>query len=141
MELSFSELKKRDVVNIVDGRCYGRITDLTLSFPKGTLTGITVPGAKRNFITKCFDTNKIFIDESKILKIGNDVILVDLRRGDECGQSVKLGKQKPPAFTPPPCPPEPPCPPPCPPESPCPPPPFTKPSSTHGIFGEDDEEY
>lgn len=128
MELSFSDLKKRDVVNIVDGKCYGRIIDLTLSFPKGVLTGITVPGAKRNFITKCFDTNKLFIEESKILKIGNDVILVDLRCADACAPNVKVGKQKPPS---PPMPPlsEPPCNPP-PPMPPC-----------VDFFNEQDEEY
>lgn len=129
MELSFTDLKKREVVNIVDGKCYGNIIDLTLSFPKGVLTGITVPGAKRNFITKCFDNNKLYIEESKILKIGNDVILVDLHCGDTCAPSIKLGKQKPPHGQP------------VPPfdKPPSPSPPICPPNA--GFFNEDDEEY
>lgn len=95
MELSFNELKKRDVVNISDGKCYGKITDLTLSFPKGVLTGITVPGSKKNCIMRLFDRNKVFIEEKKIIRIGNDVILVDLRCADTCETGVKVGKTKP----------------------------------------------
>lgn len=95
MELSFNDLKKRDVVNVSDGKCYGKITDLTLSFPKGTLSGITVPGSKKNFITRLFDRNKMFIEEKKIIRIGNDVILVDLKCGDVCEPSVKPAKPKP----------------------------------------------
>ena len=121
MELSFSELKKRDVVNIVDGKSYGKMVDLTISFPKGMLTGITVPGAKRNCITKLFDNNKLFIEESKILKIGNDVILVDLRCGDACAPSVKMHK--------------PPCPPKLPPEGNC----MQCPPTDEKFFGGDDE--
>lgn len=123
MELSFNDLKKRDVVNVSDGRCLGRITDLKLNFPKGILVGIVVPGTRRNFFLKCLDRSSLYIDESKILKIGNDVILVDLKCGDMCDKSVTLKGGRPaPQQTPcpPPCnpcaPPCNPCPPPCPPQ-------------------------
>ena len=109
MELSFNDLKKRDVINVSDGKCYGRITDLTLSFPKGVLTGITVPGSKKNCITRLFDRNRFFIEESKIIRIGNDVILVDLKCGDVCEPHVKVGKPKPPPPPPPAFPIIPPC--------------------------------
>lgn len=95
MELSFNELKKRDVINVADGRCLGRINNLTLSFPKGILVGVTVPGSKKNCIMQLFDRNKIFIDESKILKIGNDVILVDMKCGDVCEPNVVVNKRPP----------------------------------------------
>ena len=108
MELSFNELKKREVVNVSDGKCYGKITDLTLSFPKGILTGITVPGSKKNCIMRLFDRNKVFIEEKKIIRIGNDVILVDLKCGDTCDTGVKVGANSKPA--PPPYPPLPPYP-------------------------------
>ena len=106
MELSFSELKKRDVVNISDGKCYGKMTDLTLSFPRGTLAGITVPGNKKNCIARLFDRSKIYIEEKKIVRIGSDVILVDLKCGEVCDPNVKPQKIKP---APPPFPPVPPC--------------------------------
>ena len=76
MELSFNELKKRDVINISDGRCLGRITDLKLCFPEGILVGISVPGKKAKGIFRIFDKSEIFIDVNKIIKIGGDVILV-----------------------------------------------------------------
>ncbi len=78
MELSFNELKKRDVINIPDGRCLGRITDLRLSFPNGVLSGIIVPGRKSKRIFSFFDRSEIYIDRSRIIKIGGDVILVDI---------------------------------------------------------------
>ena len=126
MELSFNELKKREVVNVSDGKCYGKITDLTLSFPKGVLTGITVPGSKKNCFLRLFDRNKLFIEERKIIRIGSDVILVDLKCGDTYDTSVKVVNKKPPP--PPPFPAIPPC-------SPC--------GNQGGNFtgGEDFEEY
>lgn len=82
MELTYNELKKRDVINIADGRCLGRITDMKLKFPQGVLVGIFVPGRRRRGLFACFDKSEMFIDESKILKIGGDVILVDIRCRD-----------------------------------------------------------
>ena len=79
MELTFNELKKRDVINIADGRCLGRITDLKLKFPEGVLIGIFVPGRKTKKICRWFDKSEVFIEERKIIKIGGDVILVDIK--------------------------------------------------------------
>jgi len=111
MDLSYEQLRKRDVVNVADGRCFGRITDLTLSFPKGVMTGITVPVRKRRWFLKFFDRNSLFIPERNILKIGGDVILVDLRCGETCETSVSLNKPqnppKPPSPQPRCCPPDP----------------------------------
>ncbi len=111
MELTFSELKKRDVINLADGRCLGRITDIKLSFPDGRLIGIIVPGRRVRRFLCFFDKTEMYIDERKIVKIGGDVILVDVK----CESSS--GEKRPPSHCPPPCPP--PCPPSCPP--PCPP--------------------
>lgn len=107
MELSFSQLKKREVINVSDGRSLGYPIDITLSFPKGAFSGITVPGNRKNCILRLFDRNKTFIDERRILKIGSDVILVDVKCGDACGDNVDLthrqkGREE-----------KPPCPPPC----------------------------
>ena len=77
MNLSFKDLSKREVINVTDGKCLGHIVDLTLSFPKGIMIGITVPSKKSIFnIFGLYD--RIFIEEYKIKKIGTDVILVDL---------------------------------------------------------------
>ncbi len=90
MELSFKDLSKRDVINVSDGKSLGYVTDITLSFPMGTLTGITVPGKKVNCITKLFFRGAFFIPENKIVRIGNDVILVDLKCGDYCAESASM---------------------------------------------------
>ena len=105
MELSFKELRKRDVVNIVDGRCFGHIVDLKLDFPKGKLTGIVVNNTRTNWFFSLFSKNQLFIDESNIIKIGGDVILVKVRCGNVCDDSINLSPPPPPPCPPPPCPP------------------------------------
>ena len=118
MTLSFKELKKREVINVADGKSLGHICDLTLNFPSGTLAGISVPGRKSNCFLKFFDKCELFIEESKILKIGSDVILVNLKCADVCADSSSVNvnekaKHCPPSHCPPnpcanPCPPKPP---------------------------------
>jgi len=103
MELSFRELQKRDVINVIDGRCLGRIVDIKLCFPKGELLGIVVPGRKVNGLLRFFDRSEIYIEERRIIKIGGDVILVDMKGADDCGHHPHRKERK-----------EPPC---CPPES------------------------
>ncbi len=100
MELSFQELQKKDVINIVDGKSLGRIKDLKLSFPRGLLTGIIVPGNRGGFLSKLFDRNKIFIPVKNITKIGGDVILVRLSCGDSCEPSINTGEKNKPCPPP-----------------------------------------
>ena len=107
MELSFNELKRREVININDGKSLGYITDITLSFPSGVLTGITVPEHKMNWLVRLFNKTEIFIGVENILKIGNDVILVNLKCGELCAESIGVGKSNPKPK--PPCPPPKPC--------------------------------
>ena len=89
MELTYNELKKRDVINISDGKCLGRITNIKFRFPQGSIVGIFVPGRKG---FRLFDRSELYIEERKILKIGGDVILVDLKCSDTCAPNVKVGK-------------------------------------------------
>ena len=113
MELNYSELTKRDVINVSDGRCLGRIIDVRFSFPKGVLVGIVVPG-KRKGLFSLFDKSELYIDRSRIIKIGGDVILVNLKTNDSCAQVLDNQDQfKRPNSQP--------CPPPCTTCAPCPP--------------------
>ena len=89
MRLSYRDLKKRDVINVEDGRCLGRIIDLDLNFPSGVLAGIVVPGRKVHFC-RIFDKTEIYIDQSRIIKIGGDVILVNINCGDNCSPNSNL---------------------------------------------------
>ncbi len=101
MELSFKDLKKRDVVNIADGRSFGGIVNLLINFPDGVLSGIMVRGKKNGGLFGFFNRTEELIDVSKIIKIGNDVILVDLKCGDVCSPNTRVGRPNPPKNRPP----------------------------------------
>ena len=125
MELTYSELAKKDVINIADGRCLGKINNLKIKFPQGVLVGIFVPARKNKGFFWFLDKSTLYIDVSKIIKIGGDVILVNISCGDNCLPTTKVEKPKQNKCSPP-CPPSPPncnpcspnCPPPCPPPRP-----------------------
>ena len=74
MELSFSELRAKEVVNTQDGRKMGKVCDVALCYPENRWLGIVVPNG-RGF---AFKKNELFIDLKHIVKIGEDVILVDI---------------------------------------------------------------
>ena len=76
METSFSELKQKEVVNVVDGRRLGRTFDIVFTYPEGRVCGIVVPGSKGRH---WFRSSELFIDLKSITKIGEDVVLVNLR--------------------------------------------------------------
>ncbi|MDF2635203.1 MAG: sporulation protein YlmC/YmxH family [Pelosinus sp.] len=71
-----SDLKLKEVINIVDGKRLGAITDIEIDVESGKLTAIVVPGNGRflGLFGRCED---IVIPWEKINKIGFDVILVE----------------------------------------------------------------
>ena len=73
MELSFSELRAKEVVNTQDGRRLGRVCDVVLCYPENKWVGLIVPSG-RGVGRK----NEIFIGLTNIVKIGEDVILVNI---------------------------------------------------------------
>lgn len=74
MELSFSQLRAKEVVNTQDGRKLGRVCDVVLCYPENRWIGIVAPNAK----PFGFKKNGLFIDLRQIVKIGDDVILVNV---------------------------------------------------------------
>ncbi len=74
MEMSFSELRTKEVINTADGRKLGKICDIVFCYPENKILGFVVPGA-RSFGMKKSD---FFIDLKNIVKIGDDVILVNV---------------------------------------------------------------
>lgn len=90
MELTYNELKKREVINVVDGKSLGKIIDMTLIFPEGKLIGITVPGRNQNCISKIFEKSRVYIPRKNIKKIGGDVILVHIDCGGVCDSSSEI---------------------------------------------------
>ena len=75
MEISFSELRSKVVVNLTDGRRLGHIIDLIFEQNGARILGVVVPGAKSGMFKSRED---IFIPYQCICKIGLDTILVEL---------------------------------------------------------------
>lgn len=74
MEMTFSEIRTKEVVNTADGRKLGRVCDMVFCYPENRILGFVVP-ATRSFGAKKTD---FFIDLKNIVKIGDDVILVNV---------------------------------------------------------------
>lgn len=74
--LKTSDLKIKEVINVVDGRRLGTITDIEIDLDSGRLTAIVVPGAGK-FLGMFGKNDDIVIPWEKIHKIGLDVILVE----------------------------------------------------------------
>ena len=77
MQISFLELRDKDVINVIDGKKLGRIQDVTFT-QHGQVTGFVVPG-ERKFLKSISRDECIFIPYGNICKIGDDVILVELK--------------------------------------------------------------
>lgn len=75
-ELTFCELRCKEVINISDGKRLGRIFDIVFTIA-GAVQGIVVPG-DRGFFRGLGGIDSIFIPWCNIRKIGDDVILVEL---------------------------------------------------------------
>ena len=90
MEVSFRELKNKFVVNVSDGRNLGKANDLLFTYPEGRVLGIAVPG-KRGW--RPFRNNDLFISLRSTVKIGTDVVLVDLKnvRPEGCRDNKRGG--------------------------------------------------
>ena len=78
METSFLELKAKQVINTVDGKCLGHITDIIFDITIGKIQGVIVPQPNQGFWSIFKSGKEIFIPFDCICKIGVDVILVEL---------------------------------------------------------------
>lgn len=78
MEITFLELKCKQVINVVDGKTLGRIVDIVVDIKTCKVLGLIVPSPSSGWLS-CFKSGKeIFIPFDCICKIGVDVILVEL---------------------------------------------------------------
>ena len=74
--MNFSDLRRKEVINITDGRRMGCICDIIIDVACSRIEAIIVPGCFS--ITQIFQKPKnIVIPCNKIRKWGDDVILVD----------------------------------------------------------------
>ncbi|MFE5319857.1 YlmC/YmxH family sporulation protein [Paenibacillus sp. NPDC056579] len=75
--MKISDFQTKDVINIVDGKKLGQITDLELDLRQGRIESIVVPNGGR-FFGWFGGTTDVVIPWKNIVKIGMDVVLVKL---------------------------------------------------------------
>lgn len=78
MEVSFLELKCKQVVNTVDGKCLGHISDVVFDVVTAQTLGFIVPNSSGGFLGLFKSGKDLFIPFDCVCKIGVDVILVEL---------------------------------------------------------------
>lgn len=78
METSYAELKCKQVINVVDGKCLGRIIDLVLDVKTCKILGLVVPSPSCNSWSLFRKAKSVFVPFNCICKIGVDVILIEL---------------------------------------------------------------
>lgn len=79
--IKISDLRVREVINIVDGRRLGPVKDIDLDLTKGYLSALVLPGQNHFFRGFFGREEEIIVPWEKIIKIGVDVILVELGNG------------------------------------------------------------
>lgn len=77
MELTFCELRSKEVVNTCDGKRLGNIIDMVFDSSCARVLGFIVP-AEKSLFSFLKSNNDIFIPYNRIRKIGKDIILVEL---------------------------------------------------------------
>ena len=75
--ISFCELRRKEVINLRDGARLGAVCDLEVDLCSGTVCSIVVPGPPKMWGLLKSD-EELVIPFYKINKIGDDVILVDI---------------------------------------------------------------
>lgn len=78
METTFSELKCKQVINVVDGKSLGRIIDIVLDVHSCKVLGIVVPNPSCSPWSLFKSGKEMFVPFNCICKIGVDVILIEL---------------------------------------------------------------
>lgn len=109
-DMTFTELRSKDLINSSDGKRLGKACDIVFDSVTGKIRGIVAPYGKKSYFGKGQD---IFIPFKCILKIGEDIVLVDvncqdLKHPDGIPQGIPPHPSHRPDCVPP-------CPPPCPP--------------------------
>ena len=75
--MRFCELQEKEIINIADGKCIGMVRDLDLDVQNGCIIALIVPGPGKWFGCICREY-EICIPWCKVVKVGPDIILVDV---------------------------------------------------------------
>ncbi|MCL2336126.1 MAG: YlmC/YmxH family sporulation protein [Firmicutes bacterium] len=86
-----SDLRMREVINVVDGRRLGPIKDIDIDLDEGRINAIILPGHNGGRLIGFLGREEeVVVPWPKIKKIGIDVILVDLTN-IPCGRETLGG--------------------------------------------------
>lgn len=77
--LKNSELKMKDVIDINRGKKLGFINDVDIEIETGHIKAFVVPAHQNRVFNFFMKKNDIVINWNEIKKIGEDVILVEVR--------------------------------------------------------------
>ena len=80
-----SELRMREVINVLDGKKLGNIIDIDLDIEKGKVIAFMLPGQVRGW-SIFSKREEIVVPWDKIIRIGRDVILVEVPSFSEIDQ-------------------------------------------------------
>ncbi|MDD4170797.1 MAG: YlmC/YmxH family sporulation protein [Syntrophomonas sp.] len=75
--VKLSDLRTREVINVLDGKKLGSITDIDLDIERGRVLALMLPGQVRGWSVFA-RREEIVVPWDKIVRIGRDVILVEL---------------------------------------------------------------
>ena len=75
--MKLSELSKKDIINIKDGKTIGKIVDVEFDINNGYMIRFIIESS--NIIKSIFsNSEELTIKFSQIKKLGEDVILIDI---------------------------------------------------------------
>ena len=75
--MKLSELQRKDIINIKDGKLIGKIIDVEFDMNSGYMIKFIIE--KSSFIRSLFTSNEeVSIRFNQIKKLGEDVILIDI---------------------------------------------------------------
>lgn len=86
--MKISDFQTKDVINVVDGRRLGQISDLELDLNKGVIEAIVVPGYSK-FMGLFGSGNDLIIPWKNIVKIGSDVVLVRMEEARPQNKAIE----------------------------------------------------
>jgi YlmC/YmxH family sporulation protein len=72
-----SDLRMREVINVLDGKKLGNIIDIDLDLERGKVLAFMLPGQVRGW-SVFSKREEIIVPWEKIVRIGRDVILVEV---------------------------------------------------------------
>lgn len=72
-----SDFRQKEVINITDGKRLGFVSDVEIDLESGKIDAIILPGVGKLF-GLLGKESELVIPWDKIVKIGEDIILVDL---------------------------------------------------------------